>query len=618
MKDNAMLFAAISVKAVECNSLYRDIRSCRDDFMEYMDANDWFGLEVSGTGDLICVSGLESIQEALDVWLRAYRKPPQEKVAIMLEAYKDRFPDTCRLFADFIREKGVEKKARTWKLLDYLLSSLEKDITGYAELALQKLIEGSNTVLPIVSANLLSEFLSGAGCGKQLSNWRYTFHSRRIVKPDNSAYPMEAFGIMAYCVFNEQAWKDNRLMEKAAESKRYADLWLFCALQFVCALRGTDLKRLPIPQLPLSGVRLRQEILNGRFPANEAAALADGLTFRLRMKPLKPSKTAACNGAPEIKLFIPESLKVPFGIIMALSLSYREEGGCFVEAEPDLNTIRGFFGKAFVAAAGGRRFSTRRANKAYLQGIELTAQGEPGRVKGYMLAALARSHKGGIGSLSEITDIYLKDAAFSGYKPEFILREMFERGIFGFIPALLLEVYTGQRYKALDVSKQTELIQCFGLEPVQIEKIAQSVDTAMAKASQIVKEMLETPGLAFGQTLQNIASGAAPSRHSEFLCLRTAAGLSCHEPGRSDCIGCGYEVYTKSAFHLLMKEYVRLCNMRKTSGEIDAARYRMIIEQAVMPAVCEMLSSMRILYPNTDMEPLLDIMERGLQDADNN
>ena len=66
---------------------------------------------------------------------------------------------------------------------------------------------------------------------------------------------------------------------------------------------------------------------------------------------------------------------------------------------------------------------------------------EPGRPKGYMLAALARSHKGGIGSLPEITDIYLKDASFSGYRPEFILREMFERGIFGFIPAIMLERY---------------------------------------------------------------------------------------------------------------------------------------------------------------------------------
>lgn len=56
-----------------------------------------------------------------------------------------------------------------------------------------------------------------------------------------------------------------------------------------------------------------------------------------------------------------------------------------------------------------------------------------------MLAALARSHKGGIGTLPEITDLYLKDAAFSGYSPEFILMEMFERGILGFIPAMMLE-----------------------------------------------------------------------------------------------------------------------------------------------------------------------------------
>lgn len=66
-----------------------------------------------------------------------------------------------------------------------------------------------------------------------------------------------------------------------------------------------------------------------------------------------------------------------------------------------------------------------------------------------MMAALARSHKGGIGTLPEITDVYLKDANFTGYSPEFILREMFERGIFGFIPAILLEMYQGKRTGSL-------------------------------------------------------------------------------------------------------------------------------------------------------------------------
>ena len=91
--------------------------------------------------------------------------------------------------------------------------------------------------------------------------------------------------------------------------------------------------------------------------------------------------------------------------------------------------------------------------------------------KGYMIAALARSHKGGIGRLPDITEAYLRDAKFSGLDAEFVIREMYERGIFGFIPHLLLESILGNEYHKLPVSAQTRLINEVGLSPLMIENI---------------------------------------------------------------------------------------------------------------------------------------------------
>jgi hypothetical protein len=383
------------------------------------------------------------------------------------------------------------------------------------------------------------------------------------------------------------------------------------------------MERLPAPKLPHDRETVHRMILDGTFPKHEAVALSDELVFRLKIKSSTPSKTSRYNGVPDLKLFVPESLKEPLGIILAVAVAHiprLQAGDGFIKPCDSLYNMRLLFGERFVEAAGNRRFSSRRGNKSYLQGIDTIAtyNDSSGKPKGYILAALARSHKGGIGSLPDITDIYLKDANFTGYKPEFIIREMFERGVFSFIPAALLELYGGNSYKKLPLSTQTGLICGLGLDALQIEHIAESVDRSFSAARQTVIALLsdvtDTASLRDNvfSILQTIASGAAPSRQPEYLCLMTAANRACRSVNRDSCLGCGYEIYTKSAMHLLMKEYIRL----STQKSADTWRGKRIVEQAIMPAITEMLSAMCELYPDADASSLHDIIERGLSYVD--
>ena len=323
---------------------------------------------------------------------------------------------------------------------------------------------------------------------------------------------MEQFSVMAYTVFNAESWDEHDMIRKAAENRKYAELWLFVALHFVCALRKPDIARLPVPSLPYPPQETRRRIERGLFAAQEARSISEELLFRVDMLPVKPSKTGQHN-VSSLKLFIPESVLEPLGIIMALSLSWRENGDPFVGTELRIRDIREFFGKEFDKAIGHKRSLSRRANKAYLQGIEAASDNHGcADAKGYMLAALARSHKGGIGKLPEMTDVYLQDANFSGYAPEFILREMFERGIFGFIPALLLEQYAGTAFLKLGVSKQTRLIKAIGLDALQLESLTASVMRSFRQSSEIVRSLMEQRGdkSALASTLQNIAAGSFP------------------------------------------------------------------------------------------------------------
>jgi hypothetical protein len=61
--------------------------------------------------------------------------------------------------------------------------------------------------------------------------------------------------------------------------------------------------------------------------------------------------------------------------------------------------------------------------------------------------------------------------------------------------------------------------------------------------------------------------------------------------------------------YTLMREFVRLEGAKGSAESVDAHRYGLILEQAVMPAIKEILESAKLLYPNFDVDSLYDIME---------
>ena len=605
-----ILFDEVLRDAERTGSKYRDICRCRDDLLGFLDRNEWFGQVPAGTGLEIMVPDYEGMRGAVCLWLEAYQKPPREKMELLLKQYQYRLPQTCALYRTFAETEDIADRPGGWKILDFILSSCDRELCLYSQDELDRIMEETRERLPTSNARLLAKFITEE---IRKGQYRYEIHSRRQNELKKDAYSLRDFSVMAYCVFNPDSWKENRLVEKAVSSRKNSNLWLFTALHFFGAIRQSDLVRFPVPSLPCSKERLKTMVEDGTYRDEDARGVSEEFVLRLKYLPMHPSKTARYQGIPELKFYLPESLKTALGWILSVRLIHHREGEVLVEPVQDLISGKRFFGEAFAEALGNRRFQTRRANKAYMQGIALVTEDAPGKPKGYMLAALARSHKGGISSIPEMTYIYLKDATFSGYRPEFILREMFERGIFGFIPAMMLERYAGDGYRTLDVSRQTDLIRSIGLDALQIEEVTLLVETALEKARAVVTAI---PEEGLGTALQRIANGAAASRQEETLCLRVAVGLSCVDPLRGGCIGCGYEIYTKAAFHLLMKEYVRISRLKKEAQGIEKSRLRNLLLQGILPAVREMVVSLPLLYPGAETGILLEMMERGTRDAD--
>lgn len=91
MNDYVFLFEETRKIAQECNSKYKGLRVNKDDLYEFMDYNNWFGMERKGAGDDIEVVMNIKTRTALELWLRGYKQPPKVKTELLLENRLEKF-----------------------------------------------------------------------------------------------------------------------------------------------------------------------------------------------------------------------------------------------------------------------------------------------------------------------------------------------------------------------------------------------------------------------------------------------------------------------------------------------------------------------------------------------
>lgn len=264
-------------------------------------------------------------------------------------------------------------------------------------------------------------------------------------------------------------------------------------------------------------------------------------------------------------------------------------------------------------------FRSRSVNKSYMQAFDMFSddilENNEFHMKGYILAALARSHKGSYGEFAHTTAVYLKDANFSGLSAEFVAMELFERGVLSFIPSMLLKIITGNDYNKLSVRKQTELIQILDMTPNEVEDIVKLSETSRITAKKNIKKILEAGEDRKEELLQilhNIGSGVAVSKQNECLCLMTALQKRCPYVERGQCIGCEYEISTKATVFLLVSEYNRMIDLYKnTTDNLAQQKYKTLLKEQILPALDEIIQCIDEQYGSAAREMLEEIIREN-------
>ena len=580
--------------------------------------NEWFGVSINLDDYTITEKDAEVLKNHIKNYLTT---PPGIKS--MEAIFSKKFPSTSELFNQFVKEQKLSK-SDTFYLLDFLAYNLTKDLFLYSNSEVEKLVEVATENLTKLLGNVLIQFIKWLLI-KGVTRYRVSFEmtKRYTIESTNGAYELDEYLELMYYLFNEDYIIKNDMLSKAANSKDYADTWLYLGLHFICALRTTDLERLGHPKLTREPLEVLEAVVDGTWSSSEARRTLLSITTRLTYLNLTPNKTKNASNVAQLKFHVPESCQVLIGTLLAiceahfqLQIPYNAENPLIRQIKT-YEKITSYMGEEIGNLFLERNFSSRSANKSYLQSVAMLAddvleEKSELNIKGYFLAALARSHKGDFNEFAQTTTTYLKDAQLGQLKPEMVAKELFERGVLSMIPSMLLTIVTRGKYKKLSPSQQTQMIKSLDLTPIEIEKTLELSIRADSRSQQALKTLVEN-NVDPEQLLticHRIGNGEAFSKQGESMCLLSALGKLCPYDDRQHCVGCQYELQTKSTLLLLIGEFNRLNKQyQKLKNELERGKVRAILEKQIKPCLTEMLQALSEQYGEAVLSDYEDIIK---------
>ena len=579
---------------------------------KFLVSNKWFGctpvIDQEKKHLLLDDESMKNIGKRIAVYCGMYEADDNQKTQYLIGCIEEYMPKTAKMLSRYIKDVRLGSEA-AYHLADFILNFLPGELDESTDPEIAELMDDGFDELPKVYGDILADFLNWTH-EKTKTVYRNVYYMNNYSDRSNEtdAYDPHSYLSILYHLYNDSYIEENDMYTRAAGSKNYVDTWLFLALHFLCALRNTDLIRIPHPRLTKDAKTVLNEIANDNFPEEDARATVYSVVWHLEALALTPHKTQGTSGVGSIKIHIPESVEVHIGILFATAEAHFILSGKSSE-EPLIRIITSYeqisrymgdeIGDLFLDA----NFRSRAANKAYMQMIYLLTDDILGvndefSVKGYMLAALARSHKGSYGEFAKTTSIYLKDAKMSGYTPEFVARELFERGVLSLVPSMLLKTVAGEQYTKLSVEKQTEMIQNLGLTPIEVENSVSIMQQNIKQSTEMVQRLYQNHSREdVLKILHRIGNGEAVSKSDRCMCLMTAQGMVCPYVGSQNCIGCEYEISTKTTMLLMVHEVSRLQKLYKASQhEIERQRYKAMVTDIIAPCIDEMLHTVEENY----------------------
>lgn len=442
-------------------------------------------------------------------------------------------------------------------------------------------------------------------------------------KIDNGIYTEEQYLRFGFLVFaDSHIWYED-FIDKAVSEWKYASVWLYSALNYICAWRKSDFKRIPRPELHMNPEEFLKCVKERKLTDKEATRILEESEYKIRALELKPGKTERKKVNPTpLMLRTPESAKPLIGMLLGLceahfqlQKNYKSKSFITYAFESNVNIYLDFFGREYKTVIGERCFSNLKAVKNY-ENILVKNTDENNFGSGYVLASIARSHVMNEGRKAKTTAIYLRyyrnlDSS------EKLIKEMFERGVCSFVTYVLAKATKGEDYiKNLSLEEQTKFIKKNIPNKIySTEKLIQHNEKVFEKGKNKALEIInyfqqnsDNPDKALKNFIQNIAQEKSPNKTGDGGCVTVALGKGCIYPKRKHCIGCEQDIYLKSYLYQIgnyVNKLTKEFSSSKTKG--SKVKNKLILENVMLPVVEETIYILNEFYGVQDLTYYIEL-----------
>ena len=604
------------------NSFTTD-ENIKQELINYLASNNWFGYELTfNDGQIEIDDNFTHTGIRLREFIDNLNNTDKDKLNYSFKLLKDKYPETSKILTKFFNISNLTDDNKNY-IIRFLLNGLIDEITLLNDKEVKTLIGEAMECLTYNNCQTLSLLFAYT---KQHYRTFYVsdFFLEKEEMPNNDAYEVDEYCRILYHMFNEDYIKENDMYFKAASSKSYIDTWLFISLHFICDLRNSDLEKLPHPIIPYEPEKILEMIREDKFKDEDALKALYSITYFIKFKGDKPNKTRNYN-VPNIKFFVPKSAEIHIGKLFAIAESWyqiNKSNGSLIRVITNYKDINRNMGEEIGDLFLESNFHTRKANKSYMQIIEILTDSVLGmnedfHVKGYMLASIARSHKGSYGRFATTTIKYLKDQKMSGYSPEFVAKELFERGVLSYIPKMLLSIITDREIDKYDVHTQTKMIEEFALSPYEVECAVDISNKAVKKSNEIVNDLVKSIDKeSILNIVHKIGNGEAVSKNDGLYCLLSALKMPCIKKNIRNCSICEFDILTKETLFKMINETNRLKALYKESQNILERNKLKQSAILITNKLNEMLSVYKETYGEKDFETLSKIIKELIDEED--
>ena len=282
------------------------------DISRFLVSNNWFGCSPTIESNILLFDdkSIEIISTKVGEYCENYNKSDNEKANYLLNNLDNQLPKTTKLLKKYIKTTQIDEQT-SLSLIDFIYTYLPGELDESTDKEVSRLLDDAFGELPHAYGVILSDFVNWTHeHTKTLYKNLYFMNNYSSDSDKNSAYDPHSYLDILYHLYNQDYIDENDMYIYAAESKNYADTWLFLAMHFLCALRNTDLIRIPHPRLPMPPEKVLEQVVDGTFSEASAKSTIYTIIWQLEALMLTPNKTQGTSGVAAIKLHCICQLKI--------------------------------------------------------------------------------------------------------------------------------------------------------------------------------------------------------------------------------------------------------------------------------------------------------------------